>query len=215
MDSRNKKKPGPENSQPLEDSTVTTSTAEAETNLGEETVADVEIDVMQSDETEISDTDPIVEVLQREIDRMTLELDEANDRTHRAHAETENVRRRMHRERENAEKYSITKFAKELLTPLDTFDNALTTLQDSDTDQSVVQGFGLSVKALMDAVSKFGVVAFDPRGEVFDPERHKAVTYAPHKDAEPGTVTAVLRKGYLIHDRLLREAEVVVAKEPE
>lgn len=152
---------------------------------------------------------------QARIDELELALEEARAYALRAHAETENVRRRMDRELEKAHKYALSDFAQALLSPLDTFDIALQSAKDSDVSDQVIQGFELSVKSLADALAKFGIVSFDPHGEVFDPEKHKAMTYVPHPDAEPGSVIEVFRKGYLLHDRLIRGAEVVVAKEPD
>lgn len=155
------------------------------------------------------------ELLQARVDELELALEEARAYALRAHAETDNVRRRMERELEKAHKYGLSDFAQALLSPLDTFDIALQSAKDSGVDEQVVQGFELSVKSLTDTLAKFGIVSFDPHGEVFDPERHKAMTYVPHPDAEPGSVIEVFRKGYVLNDRLLRGAEVVVAKEPD
>ena len=161
-----------------------------------------------------NDEEHIFEQLQARIDELEPALEEARAYALRAHAETENVRRRMDRELEKAHKYALSDFAHALLSPLDTFDIALQAAKDSDVSDQVIQGFELSVKSLADALEKFGIVSFDPHGEVFDPEKHKAMTYVPHPDAEPGSVIEVFRKGYLLHDRLIRGAEVVVAKEP-
>lgn len=154
-----------------------------------------------------------VETLKTRIDELELALEDAKTSVLRAHAEAENVRRRMERELEKAHRFALSDFAQALLSPLDTFDIALQSAKDSEVASQVVEGFELSVKSLVDALAKFGVVSFDPHGEVFDPEKHKAMTYIPHPDAEPGSVIEVFRKGYLLHDRLLRGAEVVVAKE--
>lgn len=177
------------------------------------------------EESDVEDKEEIVtetdeehegfELLQARIDELEPALEEARAYALRAHAETENVRRRMERELEKAHKYALSDFAQALLSPLDTFDIALQSAKDSGVSDQVIQGFELSVKSLEDALAKFGIVGFDPHGEVFDPERHKAMTYVPHPDAEPGSVIEVFRKGYLLNDRLLRGAEVVVAKKTD
>ena len=171
----------------------------------------IEID---AESVEVQEHEDFVQ-LQARIDELEPALEEARAYALRAHAETENVRRRMERELEKAHKYALSEFAQALLSPLDTFDIALQSAKDSNVADQVLQGFELSVKSLTDALDKFGIVSFDPQGEVFDPEKHKAMTYVPHPDAEPGSVIEVFRKGYLLKDRLIRGAEVVVAKEPD
>ena len=70
----------------------------------------------------------------------------------------------------------------------------------------------LTLKQLLSALEKFNVIAVDPRGEKFDPERHQAMAMQPTDEAEPNTVIKVYQKGYLINERLLRPAMVVVAQ---
>lgn len=178
-------------------------------------VEDSEAEIKDEIVTESDEEQEGFELLQARIDELEPALEEARAYALRAHAEAENVRRRMERELEKAHKYALSDFAQALLSPLDTFDIALQSAKDSGVSDQVLQGFELSVKSLADALAKFGIVGFDPHGEVFDPERHKAMTYVPHPDAEPGSVIEVFRKGYLLNDRLLRGAEVVVAKEPD
>ena len=184
-----------------------------EDSTDEESEEELKVEVVaEKDEEPEQDSS---EQLQARIDELEPALEEARAYALRAHAETENVRRRMDRELEKAHKYALSDFAQALLSPLDTFDIALQSAKDSEVSDQVIQGFELSVKSLADALAKFGIISFDPHGEVFDPEKHKAMTYVPHPDAEPGSVIEVFRKGYLLHDRLIRGAEVVVAKEPD
>ncbi|MXW07332.1 MAG: nucleotide exchange factor GrpE [Gammaproteobacteria bacterium] len=184
-----------------------------EDSTDEESEAEVTVEIVTESDEKQEQTN--FEHLQARIDELEPALEEARAYALRAHSETENVRRRMDRELEKAHKYALSDFAQALLSPLDTFDIALQSAKDSDVSDQVIQGFELSVKSLADALEKFGIVSFDPHGEVFDPEKHKAMTYVPHPDAEPGSVIEVFRKGYMLHDRLIRGAEVVVAKEPE
>ena len=155
-----------------------------------------------------------IEELELRIEQLKAAADDAKDRELRARAEAENVRRRSAREYEQVRKYALESFAKELLPALDNFATAIKTARDQEIAESVLQGIELSVKTLVDAMSKNEITEFDPTGEVFDPERHMAMTSIEHPDAEPGTVIEVFRKGYFIQDRLLREAEVIVAKAP-
>lgn len=164
--------------------------------------------------SESQEQDPAIQELELRIESLKAAADEAKDRELRAHAEAENVRRRSAREYEQVRKFALEGFSRELLPALDNFATAIETAKEQGVDGTVVQGIELSVKTLIDAMSKNGITEFDPTGEVFDPGRHMAMTSIEHPDVEPGTVVEVFRKGYLIHDRLLREAEVIVAKAP-
>lgn len=166
-----------------------------------------------SAEEEAPDASLVVEELMARLEEMRGVVDDAKDQVLRARAEAENVRKRSAREYENVRRYALESFARELLPALDNFDTAVKIAKEQEVSDSVIEGIELSVKALTDALNKNGIQEFDPQGEIFDPERHMAMTSIEHPDAEPGTVIEVFRKGYLIHDRLLREAEVIVAKE--
>lgn len=177
------------------------------------------VDEQEPSECEQSTADSVdqssmIEELELRIEQLKAAADDSKDRELRARAEAENVRRRSAREYEQVRKFALESFAKELLPALDNFSTAIKTAKDQEIDDSVLQGIELSVKTLVDAMAKSGITEFDPTGEVFDPERHMAMTSIEHPDAEPGTVVEVFRKGYIINDRLLREAEVIVAKAP-
>ena len=201
------------NTPPDSDSSKEKQEQTQEDSLEEESDEAVKVEIVSEDD-EAQEQESFEPFLAR-IDELEFALEDAKASVLRAHAETENVRRRMERELEKAHKYALSDFAQTLLSPLDTFDIAIQSAKDAGIEDQLVQGFELSVKSLADALAKFGIVSFDPQGEVFDPEKHKAMTYVPHPDAEPGSVIEVFRKGYLLNDRLLRGAEVVVAKEPD
>lgn len=195
------------------------SSATSGTDNGDSATTSEKEDEQVSNECEELASDSIdqssaIEELELRIEQLKAAADDAKDRELRAHAEAENVRRRSAREYEQVRKFALEGFAKELLPALDNFSTALKTAKELEIDNSVLQGIELSVKTLIDAMSKNGITEFDPTGEVFDPERHMAMTSIEHPDAEPGTVVEVFRKGYFINERLLREAEVIVARAP-
>lgn len=192
-------------------------TDDSEVSASEEDVEE-KSDVAGSDndasEATEEETDPVVQ-LTAEVETLRAELEVAKEQVLRAHAEAENTRKRTSRELENSRKYALESFARELLPALDSFEIALQSAHASEADKSIFEGIELSVKSLTDAMEKRGITMFDPQGEVFDPDKHKAMTQIEHPDSEPGTVIEVFRKGYLIQDRLLREAEVLVSKASE
>ncbi|MCA8062659.1 nucleotide exchange factor GrpE [Burkholderia sp. AU31624] len=127
----------------------------------------------------------------------------------RAKAETENVRRRAQDDVSKAHKFAIESFAEHLLPVLDSLEAAV---NDTSGDIAKVrEGVELTLRQLTSALEKGRVVALNPVGEKFDPHQHQAISMVP-ADQEPNTVVAVLQKGYMIADRVLRPALVTVAQ---
>lgn len=134
----------------------------------------------------------------------------------RAKAEVENVRRRAEKDLEKAHKFSIEKFATEMLDVIDSLERASQACSQADSNvESLHEGIELTLKMFSDALGKFGVQAIDPTGELFNPELHEAISMLPQPNVAPNTVIEVIQKGYSIHGRLLRPARVVVSKAAE
>lgn len=131
----------------------------------------------------------------------------------RARAEMSNLQRRAERDLENAHKYGLEKFAAELLPVVDGLEMGLSAAMDADKIDPVKlrEGMELTLKLLRASLEKFGVRAVDPAGEKFNPALHQAMAVQPAPGAEPNTVLAVYQKGYLLNDRLIRPAMVVVS----
>jgi len=131
----------------------------------------------------------------------------------RAQAELTNMQRRAEKELENAHKYGLEKFVKELLPVKDSLEMGLVAVEGETPDPlKVREGVEMTLKMLTDAVGKFGVSEIDPLGQPFNPEFHQAMTTQPGGEGvEPNTVLTVFQKGYLLNERLIRPAMVVVA----
>src|SRR6266571_6593711 len=144
------------------------------------------------------------------------ELADTKDRLLRALAEAENVRRRFQREREDAQKYAISGFAKDLLTVVDNLRRALDAMPEAEvTDprtRSLLDGVAATERELLAAFERHGLKRIDPKGERFDHNLHQAIFEAERPGAPAGTIIEVLQPGYVLHDRLLRPAMVGVAK---
>ena len=147
--------------------------------------------------------DPIAE--------LQAKADENWERYVRAAAETENVRKRAARDVENAHKFALDRFGKELLAVTDGLEMALSSPENA-TAESLLEGSQATLKLLSTTMERFGIAAVDPEGEPFDPELHEAISMQPSDTAEPGTVVAVMQKGYTLNGRLLRPAMVTVAE---
>jgi molecular chaperone GrpE len=145
------------------------------------------------------------------------EIAEQKDRLLRALAETENVRRRAQREREDASKYAVAGFAKDLLSVADNLRRALESLPASEVrderTRSLLEGVAATERELLGVFERHGVKRVDPEGERFDHNFHQAIFEAERQGKPGGTVIEVLQPGYVLHDRLLRPAMVGVAKE--
>jgi molecular chaperone GrpE len=144
------------------------------------------------------------------------ELADTRDRLLRALAETENVRRRFQRERDDAQKYAVSGFAKDLLSAADNLRRALDAMPEAEIpDQrtrSLLDGVAATERDLLATFERHGLVRIDPMGEPFDHNFHQAIFEAERPDLPAGTVVEVLQPGYVLHDRLLRPAMVGVAK---
>ena len=134
---------------------------------------------------------------------------EHHDAWLRAKAEGDNIRKRSQTEIANAHKYAVENFATELVAVKDSLEAALAS--DNATVENMRSGAELTLRQLKSAFEKFSVKEIDPKGEKFDPHRHQAISTI-ESDSEPNTVVQVLQKGYLLHDRVIRPALVIVAK---
>jgi molecular chaperone GrpE len=150
------------------------------------------------------------------VTELEAELAEYKDRLLRALAETENVRRRAQREREEASKYAVAGFAKDLLSAADNLRRALESLPESEAKdertRSLLAGVEATERELLSVFERHGIKRIDPQGERFDHNFHQAIFEAERPDQPSGSVVEVLQPGYVLHDRLLRPAMVGVAK---
>jgi molecular chaperone GrpE len=141
--------------------------------------------------------------------------DEHWDLYMRSQAEVDNVRRRAERDVQNAHKYGTEKFINELLPVLDSMELGLQAVNgDDEATRQLLEGMQLTLKMFQDAMTKFGVTVLDPQGEAFNPEFHQAMSMQESAEVEPNTVMAVMQKGYVLNERLIRPAMVMVSKAP-
>lgn len=140
-----------------------------------------------------------------------LKAAEHHDAWLRARAETENVRRRAQEDIAKAARFAIERFARELLAVKDSLEIALAT--EAQSVESLRSGTEVTLKQLVAAFEKSALTEVNPLGEKFDPNLHQAISVVDSPQ-EPNTVVSVLQKGYLLADRVLRPAMVVVAKAP-
>jgi len=159
----------------------------------------------------------MISALQADLDKKSAELADKQDQFVRAVAETENVRRRLEREKEETAKYAISKFAKDILSIGDNFQRAIAAVPKEavETDpvlKSFLDGMVLAERDYRAALERHGVKQIEPTGQPFNPHHHQAVMEQENTEVPTGTVLQVFQVGYLIDDRCLRPAMVVVSR---
>jgi molecular chaperone GrpE len=135
-----------------------------------------------------------------------------HDRLLRLGADYDNFRKRSMRQMDEARRFGAEKVIYDLLAVVDNLERALAHAE-GDTSP-MVEGVRMVTKQFLDVLGMHGVQGFDSMGEVFDPERHEAMGQQPAGDRAPGTVVEEMLRGYFLHDRLLRPAQVLVAAAP-
>lgn len=147
------------------------------------------------------------------IAQLEAELIAVKDQALRTLAEADNVRKRAQKERDDATKYATSALAKELLGVADNLRRALEASGTLGADaKGFIEGVEATERQLLAAFDRCGIKKIEPLGEVFDPNFHRVMIEVENTDKPAGTVVQVLQAGYVIHDRLLREALVGVAK---
>lgn len=165
----------------------------------------------------------MIEALQTELDQVhariaakDAQLEAANDKVLRTYADLDNMRKRVEREKEETAKYAITKFARDIVNVADNFERAVQSVpaeakMDNPALVALIDGVSLTEREFLNVLERHGVKRVAPQGEAFNPHHHQAVMETQNLDVPPGTVLQVFQPGYLIDDRVLRPAMVVVA----
>lgn len=157
----------------------------------------------------------MIEELKAELAAAEQKAQENWDKALRAQAEMENMKRRTQKDLEDAHKYALTGFAKELLPVLDSLElGLLAATGESEEVKKFREGNELTLKQFASAFSKYNIETLDPKGQPFNAEQHQAMVMQESADVAPNTVVNVFQKGYMLNGRLLRPAMVVVAKSP-
>lgn len=152
-----------------------------------------------------------------ELDALRAERDSFKDKFMRALADAENVRKRGEKARREAEQYGGSKLARDMLPVYDNLKRALDAASDEQKEVSaaLIEGVELTLRALQDVFGKHGISVISPQvGERFDPQLHEAMFEAPLPDTRAGDIIQVSAEGFMLHDRLLRPAQVGVSSTP-
>lgn len=159
----------------------------------------------------------MINALQTELDKKAAEAAQKHDAHLRAVAEMENVRRRLEKEKEETARFAISKFTKDILSVGDNFQRAIAAVpQDAVASdpalKTLLDGVVLAERDFRSALERHGVKAIEPQGQPFNPHQHQAVMEREDASVPSGTVLQVFQTGYLLEDRCLRPAMVVVSR---
>ena len=190
----------------------TNTTAQAEATVATEQAGRQEAAVEQGGEGVSLIEQDAVTVLQGELEQALAKAEENRNLYLAARAEMENVRKRGEREVQNARKFALKDFIDALLPVKDSLEMGIAVANDSIDVNKLREGSELTLKVFTTALEKFGVQELNPVGAKFNPELHAAMAMQPSEQAEPNTVLQVVQKGYMLNERLIRPAMVIVAQ---
>lgn len=183
-------------------------------NAAEQELAGVPEDMIEAGDGESGDSALALEVAQ-----LREELDAARQEMLYARADTQNVRRRLEKDKADARDYAATGFARDILSVSDNLARAIDAvpeaLREDDKFKGLVAGIEATQRELDKVFASHGVTRIAAKGMPLDPNHHQAIMEMPTAEAEPGIIVQEMQPGYMIKDRLLRPAMVVVAKAPE
>ncbi|MEM9342386.1 MAG: nucleotide exchange factor GrpE [Pseudomonadota bacterium] len=181
----------------------------------QQTVSTAEAPTGPIDEGPEDDLPPLGdEDLEAEFEALRAERDDMRDRFMRALADTENLRKRADRDRREAEQYGGSKLARDMLPVYDNLTRALDAVPDEqkETNSALLEGVELTLRELLNIFKKHGIEPIMPEvGDTFDPQAHQAMFEAPVPGTKAGEIIQVSAAGFMLHDRLLRPAQVGVS----
>lgn len=183
----------------------------------EDIFAEVDAEIAAEEEAAAAEIDLTDEDSTAGVDAIIAERDEMRDRLMRALAESENVRKRGERDRREAEQYGGSKLARDMLPVFDNLKRALDAADEHQREVSggLIEGVELTMREILNIFGKHGITPVVPEvGDPFDPQHHQAMFEAPVPNVPAGHVVQVLVEGFLLHDRLLRPAQVGVSSTP-
>ena len=140
------------------------------------------------------------------------EIESLKDQVLRAKAEVQNVRRVAEQEVRKARLYGVESLAKNFLSVGDNLERAIESLNEDSKPEDLEEGLRLILKSYEDTLETGGIISIDPKGEPFNPEQHEALSVIENEDLEPNSIIEVIQRGFMIQDRVLRPAKVIVTK---
>ncbi len=185
-----------------------------EQSVAPEEEQDVSVEAGAATDGDTASEEPTHEELHALLTDARAKADEHWDQCLRLQADIENLRKRNERDLANAHKFALEKIAGELLPVKDSLEMGLAAAGENHDVAKLIEGSELTLKMLGAVLEKFNIKEINPLNEKFNPDYHEAMSMQDRDDVEPNTVVAVMQKGYLLNDRLIRPALVMVSKAP-
>ena len=177
---------------------------------GDDTSAEVEV-LTEEEIEEPEETDPL-KILENKVEKAETDAAASHDRLLRATAEFDNYKKRSERELGEFRKFANERLIKELLPVMDNLERAIESSSDDSANSVIIEGVEMTLKEIYKVLDTFNLKCLEAEGKVFDPNFHQAVLQEETDEQADNTVLKVMQKGYILHDRLIRPAMVVVAK---
>jgi len=174
-------------------------------------------DIEAAEAEELAEEMAEIDADMAEIDALRAERDELRDKFMRALADAENARKRADKQRREGEQYGGSKLARDMLPVYDNMKRALEVVSEEQREAStaLIEGIELTMRELLNVFKKHGIELIAPKvGERFDPQVHQAMFEAPVPGTKAGDIIQVAAEGFMLHDRLLRPAQVGVSSNP-
>jgi len=181
------------------------------TNKEKENGLDQEEDLLD-EQVDESDEKPVEEEAELSLEQ---QVEDLKDQLLRAQAEVQNVRRVAGQEITKARLYGVEYLAREFVVVGDNLQRALESCNEKAEISVIKEGLELTLKSFEGSLETAGIVPINPDGEVFDPEKHEAISVVEDDKKESNTVINVIQRGFTIQNRILRPAKVVVTKKSD
>ncbi len=181
-------------------------------------MSDMKKDEIAEDQEQIGPEGIEADAMANELEALRAERDEIRDRFMRALADAENIRKRGERDRREAEQYGGSKLARDMLPVYDNLKRALDAAGEEQRQaaKALIEGIELTMRELISVLGKHGVEPIVPEvGDAFDPQLHQAMFEAPLPGTKAGNIIQVMTEGFMLHERLLRPAQVGVSSTPK
>lgn len=151
--------------------------------------------------------------VEAQLNKANATIEEHKGQLLRNHAELDNIRKRAQKDVQNAHKYALERLTTELLPVIDSLERGISIeTNDNELAKQLHAGLEMTLKLFIDTLGKLSIKSVNPLNEAFDPALHQAISMRENTNVPANTVLQVLQKGYLLHDRLIRPALVVVSK---
>lgn len=165
-------------------------------------------DELADDEDSTDENDSAIELAKAQVT-----IKDYWDQIMRLNAEMENHRKRAQRDVENAHKFALKNFSEALLPVIDSMEMGFNAATDENANiDSIREGISMTLELFINTLQKNGITSINPQGEKFDPELHQAMSMVEDDEVAPNTVMTVMQKGYVLNERLIRPAMVVVSR---